>query len=96
MHSLGNNVTDVIAALNCTYMAERTACEWVEALTLKKDLHVRLAIGRTERKSEKREEDFKTVEECLQHCWKNQIRPRKTGPLPSILPHTNALTVQAL
>lgn len=37
-HSFGNNVTDVIAALNCTYMAEGTACEWVVSLTLKKDL----------------------------------------------------------
>lgn len=40
-------MTDVITALNCMYVAGGTACEWVEPLTLKKD--VRLAIGRIEK-----------------------------------------------
>lgn len=42
-------MTDVITALNCIYVAEWTACEWVESLTLKKDLHVRLAIEMIEK-----------------------------------------------
>lgn len=57
-------MTDVITALNCMYVAEWTACEGVEPLTLKKDLHVRLAIEMNE-KSEKWEEDFGTDEECF-------------------------------
>lgn len=50
--------------------------------------------NRKDWKSEKWEEDFKTDEDRLQHCWKDQIRPRKTGPLPFTLLHTRTLTVQ--
>lgn len=49
VRSFGNNMTDVITALNCIYVAEWTACEWVELLTLKKDVHVRLAIEMIEK-----------------------------------------------
>lgn len=62
MHSVGDNMTDVIAALNCIYVAEQTACEWVEALTLKKDVRARLAMEMIE-KVKKREEDFRTDKE---------------------------------
>lgn len=93
--SLWDNMTDVIAALNCMYVAEWTACEWAEALTLKKDLHVRLAMGRIEKVKNERK-TLRQMKSVLRHCWKDQIRPRKTGPLPSTLLHTNALTVQTL
>lgn len=56
-------MTDVITALNCIYVAEGTACEWAESLTLKKDLHVRLAIGRTEKNVKNKRKDFKPDEE---------------------------------
>lgn len=55
-------MTDVIAALNCIYVVEQTACEWVEALTLKKDVRARLEMEMIE-KVKKQEEDFRTDEE---------------------------------
>lgn len=55
-------MTDVIAALNCIYVAEQTACEWVEALTLKKDVRTRPATEMIE-KVKNREEDFRADEE---------------------------------
>lgn len=60
--SVGDNMTDVIAALNCIYVAEQTACEWVEALTLKKDVRARPATEMIE-KVKNPEEDFRTDEE---------------------------------
>lgn len=68
--------------LHILYMAGWTACEWVERLTLKKDLHVRLAIGRTEKVKSER----KTLRQMKIVCniaGKIKFAPGKRAPCHS-------------
>lgn len=58
-----NSLTDVITALNCIYVAEQTACEWVESAHPKKRRGARETGKGNYWESDKKEEDLETDEE---------------------------------
>lgn len=87
----------------CDHSLELHICGRMNSLWVGRITHPKKRLAcetgnRNDWKSEKWEEDFKTDEEGFVNlnCQKDQIRPRKTGPLPSTLLHTNTLTVQTL